>query len=195
MAVVRKLSDLDVSLLSLHDGGHKICEKIAASRIRRLYVIMPIMKCPIGLNEGYIELEGVDEVFHGFTVLEDWIQAHKNDYHPMNRDRVRVYLDHNSKIYDRDGELMTDRDCLSGTFRCSLIVDASEITDKGYLRLTVFQMKVYSFSLLPEGCKIVADRDEFLACMQTTGPSTEREKEFIDDEPAEGYDPNINELL
>lgn len=193
MASVKKLSDIDVSLLILN-GGHKICEKISPGKVRRLYFITPIMKCPTGINENYIELEGVDTFYRGLSTLEDWIQIHSADYHPMDRDRIRIYLDYNTKIYDRDGELMVDRDCLNGTFRCSLIVDASEITERGYLKLTIFQMKVYSFSLLPEGCRIMNDRETFLVGIADTetGP---REKEIMDDGPAEGYDPNLNELL
>lgn len=198
--LIRKISELDVSNLSLKkdDDRYKICEITEAgtpSKVRRLYLVLPIMTCANGINDTYFELEPNDTVFQGLSSLEEWITERVPDYHPIEKDRLRVYLDSYAKIYDRDGEKMDDRECLNSMFRCSLIVDISEITAKSYLKISVFQMKVYSYSLLPEGCKIFDNKEQFLSHLENSDRKNIREWESIEDPVAEGYDPNVNELI
>uniref|UniRef100_A0A6C0J803 Uncharacterized protein n=1 Tax=viral metagenome TaxID=1070528 RepID=A0A6C0J803_9ZZZZ len=201
--------------------------KLIKRKRRKLYIKTPILQCNIGICEGNnINLNFTASFHKQIYDLEEYIQnelqkhtkflnmdeqdtiGKESIYRSMiknddGEEYIKLYINKNSKVFDRDNQRIdTDKydEYLSGKFCCALVLELSEINvfaDKAQFKPNVFQLKVYSFSLLPSGCKIYDNIELFNKEMKRI--KLEQNNDCVEmtayDDAVIEYDPNVNELL
>lgn len=191
--MLSRLADINPSNLLISDDA---IYQIVDGKKKKLYVSTPVLACSKGIDDsGFIELELNISSLTVLSAIDKWLEDRLENYRPIVKsDMIKVKVDTETKIYDRDNGLVDNRDCLSCKFKARLVLGLNEVfrvAESVLVSIKVLQLKVYTFSLLPEGCSIHHSVDEFNASRSEVGGGVE----VGYDEPVTDFDPEINELL
>jgi len=135
---------------------------------------------------------------------EDHDDIYRTLIHTGEEEHVNVFLDTRSKVFDRDNQrVQTDKynEYLSGRFSCTVALELSNVSifaGKVQIKPHIFQLKVYSFSLLPSGCTIFHDIGAFTDFMEQRGEQLAVDTTLAItsySDAVEDFNPDINELM
>lgn len=132
---------------------------------------------------------GMDNIYHSSISYGD------------NGNKIlSLYLTSRSALFDRNKKrINTNEDnitSVSGRFKCRFIISMSNVTvfnGKFYVKPELHQLMILNQSLMPEGCIVFENEDDFLKEVENRDQGSNHFT-FYEDAVCD-YDPDINELL
>lgn len=189
----------------------------------KLYVKTGCWTCPYGINDGNALVCVVpDQYCEKLNSLDDLARSILMDHHeqiygtpapedveslqyiPLMKtlenglETIRMPIADHVRIFDSNGERVTDRQYMSSQFSAYFLLDMSTLTcNKGYVSWSLWpvQIKIKRYCVLPEGCLIYDTVEDVNKAVKQRVQIKPKPKHTDALDAVVEFTPDVNELL